>query len=78
MARHIRPRGFDVILEDLEPGRLEEALRRVRGHIDLLVKAGLGEDPEGVVERIEAATDLEEAVGNADYAQGSIIRELRG
>jgi 3-hydroxyacyl-CoA dehydrogenase len=25
MARHIRPRGFDVILEDLEPGRLEEA-----------------------------------------------------
>jgi 3-hydroxypropionate dehydrogenase (NADP+) len=65
-------RGFDVILEDLEPGRLEEAMRRVRGHIDLLVKAGLGEDPEGAMGRIEATTDLEEAVGNADYVQESI------
>ncbi|MBS7637359.1 3-hydroxyacyl-CoA dehydrogenase family protein [Candidatus Bathyarchaeota archaeon] len=65
-------KGFKVILEDLKSEKLDEAFRRVKGHIRFLVEAGLGEDAEGAIGRVRITTELEDALQEADYVQESI------
>ena len=68
--------GYDVVMQDLTDGKLEEAELRVSHHIDTLVEAGLGKDAEAAKRRLSTTTSLEEAVKGADYVVESVYESL--
>jgi 3-hydroxypropionate dehydrogenase (NADP+) len=68
--------GYEVILHDLSEEKLEIALKRVFHHIDLLVDAGLGLEPENAKKKISTKTNLEHALKNVDFVIESVFENL--
>ena len=66
-------KGYAVVLEDLSEERLDEAVARVEVHMRFLVEAGLWEDVDAALGRIETTTSLAEAVADADHVQESVF-----
>jgi 3-hydroxypropionate dehydrogenase (NADP+) len=64
--------GYEVVMQDLTRDILTQATKRVRNHIGSLVKAGLGNDAESAMSRIETTTDLAEALKETDFVQESV------
>ena len=68
--------GYDVIMQDLSDDKLDEAVGRVNHHIDVLVDAGLGSDPEAAKRRLSTTTRLEEALNGIDFVIESVYENL--
>ena len=68
--------GYDVVLQDLNIERLDEASKRVNNHIDLLVETGLGFNPEAARKRISITTSLEKALEGVDFVTESVYESL--
>ena len=66
-------RGYAVVLEDLTEEKLDRAVARIEAHMRFLAEAGLGEDVDAAIRRIETTTSLAEAVADADYVQESVF-----
>jgi 3-hydroxypropionate dehydrogenase (NADP+) len=64
--------GYEVVMQDLTQDILTQATKRVRNHIGSLVEAGLGNDAERAMSRIETTTDLAKALKKADFVQESV------
>ena len=64
--------GYEVVMQDLTQDILTQAIKRVRNHIESLVEAGLGNDAESAMSRIETTTDLEESLRETDFVQESV------
>jgi 3-hydroxypropionate dehydrogenase (NADP+) len=64
--------GYEVVMQDLTQDILTQATKRVRNHIESLVKADLGSDAERAMSRIETTTDLAKALKKADFVQESV------
>lgn len=59
-------------MQDLTEDILTQATKRVRNHIESLVEAGLGNDAESAISKIETTTELAEALKKADFVQESV------
>ncbi len=68
--------GYNVTLQDLSQDKLSDAVKRVNHHIDVLVDAGLGSDPQRAKEKISTTTSLEEALKGADFVTESVYESL--
>jgi 3-hydroxypropionate dehydrogenase (NADP+) len=68
--------GYEVVLNDLSEEKLEEAISRVSHHIDVLVDAGLGSEPEVAKNRISTKMSLEQALENVDLVIESVYENL--
>ncbi len=68
--------GYEVALQDLSEDRLTEAVRRISHHIDVLVDAGLGSDPEKAKKRLTITTSLENALDGVDFVTESVFESL--
>ncbi|MBW1788735.1 MAG: 3-hydroxyacyl-CoA dehydrogenase family protein, partial [Deltaproteobacteria bacterium] len=68
-------RGYDVTLQDVSAEVLDNAVVRVDANLKLLEKSGfLGpEESKAANARIKTTLSMEEAVGNADYVQESVL-----
>ena len=66
-------RGYAVVLEDLTEEKLDRAVARIEAHMRFLAEAGLGEDVDAAIRRIETKTSLTEAVTDVDYVQESVF-----
>jgi len=64
--------GYETMLVDVDEKRLEEAAARVESHIDFLVNAGLGKDPEKAKNRITIATSIAEGARDASFVVESV------
>lgn len=64
--------GYEVVMQDLTEDILTQASKRVRTHIESLVEAGLGNNAERAITRIETTTELAEALNNTDFVQESV------
>ena len=69
-------KGYDVILQDLAEETLTNAVKRTHHHIDVLVEAGLGVEPDIAKKRITTTTSLEEALDGADFVTESVYESL--
>lgn len=69
-------KGYKVVLQDLTDEKLNEAERRVKHHIDVLVGAKLGTDPEAAKKRLSKTTNLEEALKDTDFVIESVYENL--
>ena len=68
--------GYDVVLQDLTEDIVTEAVERVSKHIDLLVQAGLGSEPEAAKKRLTTTTSLEDALRGTDFVTESVFESL--
>jgi 3-hydroxypropionate dehydrogenase (NADP+) len=68
--------GYEVVLQDLSEEKLEEALKRVFHHIDVLVDAGIGSEPERAKKRISTTKWLEQALKKIDFVIESVYESL--
>ena len=69
-------KGYQVKLQDLNEEKLEEAVQRIEHHIDVLVDAGLGSEPEKAKTRITTTTILEEALDGVQFVIESVFESL--
>jgi len=69
-------RGYDVVLQDLTEEKLAEAVKRIEHHIDVLVNAGLGTEPEAAKKHLTTTTSLKEALSGADFVIESVFESL--
>lgn len=69
-------KGYNVVLQDLAEDRLIDAVKRTHHHIDVLVEAGLGVEPDSAKKRITTTTSLEEALNGADFVTESVYESL--
>ena len=69
-------KGYQVKLQDLSEEKLEEAVQRIEHHIDVLVDAGLGSEPEKAKTRITTTTSLEEALDGVQFVIESVFESL--
>lgn len=65
--------GYSVVLEDVSEEIVENARVRVGKQMRLLCDYGLAKDDGAALRRVEASTDLREAVEEADYVQESVF-----
>jgi 3-hydroxyacyl-CoA dehydrogenase len=69
--------GCHVTLYDVDPGRLEAALREIRSKLDDLARFDLlAEDPGTVAARVTTAPELTSALRDATYVQECAPEEL--
>jgi 3-hydroxypropionate dehydrogenase (NADP+) len=68
--------SYKVVMQDLTDEILEDAVNRTKHHIDVLVKAGLGSDPEAAKARLSTTTSLEDALKGADFVIESVFENL--
>ena len=64
--------GYEVVMQDLTEDILTQATKQVRTHIESLVEAGLGNNAERAITRIETTTELAEALNKTDFVQESV------
>ena len=64
--------GYDVTLQDVSDEKLGEAVKRISHHIETLVDAGLGSEPEKAKKQLTTTTSLEEALDEVDYVTESV------
>ena len=69
-------KGYNVVLEDLTDEKLDEAVKRVSHHIDVLVDAGLGSEPEVAKKRLSKTTSLEDSLEDTDFVIESVYEKL--
>jgi 3-hydroxypropionate dehydrogenase (NADP+) len=69
-------KGYKVVMQDLTDGILDEAVRRVSHHIDILAKAGLGSNPEAAKGRISKTRSLEKALEGTDFVIESVFENI--
>jgi 3-hydroxypropionate dehydrogenase (NADP+) len=69
-------KGYKVVLEDLTDEKLDEATKRVSHHIDMLVNAGLGVEPEAAKKRLSKTTNLEKSLRETDFVIESAYESL--
>ena len=69
-------KGYKVVLQDLTDEKLDEAVKRVSHHIDVLVDSGLGSDPEAAKKRLSKTTSIEEALKGTDFVIESVYEKL--
>lgn len=65
--------GYSVVLEDVSEEIVKNARVRVGKQMRLLCDYGLAKDDGAALTRVEASTDLQEAVEDADYVQESVF-----
>jgi 3-hydroxypropionate dehydrogenase (NADP+) len=65
-------KGYEVVMQDLSDDVLERAVARVRNHMRFLADAGLGDDFNSALGRIETTTGLVEAVEDVVLAIESV------
>jgi 3-hydroxypropionate dehydrogenase (NADP+) len=68
--------GYKVVMHDLSDKILEDATKRTSNHIDLLVNAGQGTDPEAAKSRLSTTTSLKEALEGTDFVIESVFEKL--
>ena len=68
--------GYDVTLQDVSDEKLGEAVKRISHHIETLVDAGLGSEPEKAKKQLTTTTSLEEALDEVDYVTESVYESL--
>ncbi|MBI5584911.1 MAG: 3-hydroxyacyl-CoA dehydrogenase family protein [Deltaproteobacteria bacterium] len=78
IAQVFAARGHEVILYDLNPGVLKEALVKIRTNLEFLSENGLGlrEDIEPALERIKAVSTLQEAITGARFVVEAVAENL--
>ncbi|RJS98147.1 3-hydroxyacyl-CoA dehydrogenase [Halococcus sp. IIIV-5B] len=59
--------GYDVVMRDIEDEFVESGYENIEWSLGKLADGGKIDDPEGILSRIETTTDLETAVGDADF-----------
>ena len=64
--------GYQVILEDVDEKRLDDAVKRIARQMHFLEESGLASGAEKALTRIRRTTMLSEAVAKADYVQESV------
>jgi 3-hydroxypropionate dehydrogenase (NADP+) len=64
--------GYQVILEDVDEKRLDDAVKRIARQMHFLEESGLASGAEKALTRIRRTTMLSEAVAKADYIQESV------
>jgi len=64
--------GYQVILEDVDEKRLDDAIKRIARQMHFLEESGLASGAEKALTRIRRTTMLSEAVAKADYVQESV------
>lgn len=69
-------KGYKVVLHDLSQEKLEEAMKRIFHHINVLVNAGLGSEPEIAKKNISTKKGLEQALKNIDFVIESVYESL--
>jgi len=69
-------KGYQVKLQDISEEKLAEAVKRIGHHIDVLVDAGLGTEPEAAKQRITTTTSLEEALDGVQFVIESVYESL--
>ncbi len=69
--------GLEVKIQDLTDGLVAKALQQIENNLNFLEQNGLLEEGEGkkAFERIEATTNLFDAVKDVDYVQESIVED---
>jgi len=65
-------RGYETVLMDTDEEKTSYALKRAGSHIDFMVGAGLGENPEAAKGKLETSTSLENSVAGADFVIESV------
>jgi 3-hydroxypropionate dehydrogenase (NADP+) len=68
--------GYKVVLHDISKEKLEEALKRVFHHIDVLADVGLGTEPERAKKRINTSKSLEQSLEEVNYVIESVYENL--
>jgi 3-hydroxypropionate dehydrogenase (NADP+) len=68
--------GYEVTLQDLTEGKLDEAHDRVVNHIHTLVEAGLGRDAEGAIAGLKTSKDLDAVLRETDFVIESVFENL--
>jgi 3-hydroxypropionate dehydrogenase (NADP+) len=69
-------KGYKVILQDLTDEKLNEAVKRVSHHIDVLAGAKLGSEPEESKKRLSKTTCLGKALNGTDFVIESVYESL--
>lgn len=69
-------KGYQTVLHDLTEEKLMDAVERVSHHIDVLVTAGLGTDPEAAKKRLSKTTSLKESLKDTDFVIESVYESL--
>lgn len=72
-------KGYEVTLQDLREDALENALSQIGRNLEFLADHELlgAESCEGCLGRIRITTDLEDAVGEANYVQESVYESYK-
>ena len=70
--------GFQVVLNDVSPGILDEAIPRIQDNLRTCVKHGIISKDEAnkTPERITLTADLNKAVSKADYIVEAVVENL--
>ncbi|MCX6654273.1 MAG: 3-hydroxyacyl-CoA dehydrogenase NAD-binding domain-containing protein [Candidatus Bathyarchaeota archaeon] len=64
--------GYQVTLEDVTEGKVEDAIKRIKKQMRFLEVKGLARDANEAMQRLCGTTSLTEAMGKADYVQESV------
>jgi len=64
--------GYQVTLEDVTEGKVEDAIKRVEKQMRFLEVKGLAKGANEAMQRLCGTTSLTEAMGKADYVQESV------
>ncbi|MCX6653981.1 MAG: 3-hydroxyacyl-CoA dehydrogenase NAD-binding domain-containing protein [Candidatus Bathyarchaeota archaeon] len=64
--------GYQVTLEDVTEGKVEDAIKRVEKQMRFLEEKGLAKGANEAMQRLCGTTSLTEAMGKADYVQESV------
>ncbi|MFC5973474.1 3-hydroxyacyl-CoA dehydrogenase NAD-binding domain-containing protein [Halomarina salina] len=69
--------GYDTYLNDIDESQLEEASERIEWSYDKSVGNGrvTQEDADAALDRLEFTTDLDEAVGDADFVTEAAVEQ---
>jgi len=72
-------KGFKVTLQDLSEAILDQALQQIRRNLEFLAEKGLLniETRHDSLNRVKVTTNLEEAVGEAEYVQESVFESYK-
>jgi 3-hydroxybutyryl-CoA dehydrogenase len=79
IAQCFAQRKYRVVLNDLSQDILDRAMARIKSSLENFAKAGLithGDVPD-ILARITTTTRMEEAVGQADFIQETVVEDLK-
>ena len=70
--------GYHVMLNDVEEGRLSEAMVNVEKNLEVLSDLGLADQEDGtkVISRIHTNTSLEESMAEVDFVVEAVFEDM--